>query len=343
MAIDIVAPMLEFLAAYGLYAVFVLLVLDGALLLPVLPGEIVMVMAVAAYANNLWDLAMLVLLATAAAIVGSLMLYGFSRWGGRSLIERHPRLFMMPRRRRERLERAFQHPLGQSLVLFLRIVPLTRVLVNIPAGLARMRVIPFVILSSIGMLVFHAGFMYITFVYGEPGAGVGEQAAALQQAYGSPAWEFIQANEVITALGALAFGAFLSFRASRRVLKWPDEPYGSLLGRLSVRMQLWGGLAVLALIAYDPALLFELSRLGGLDIEQLAGNLRWEPASFVAGLAGIATLLGIILIALEKTAKHRHEQWKEQQRLDEVEEAQVEALPEETDDGDAPVFEWADG
>ena len=49
---------------------------------------------------------------------------------------------MMPRKRRERLERTFQRPAGQSLVFFLRLVPLTRVLVNIPAGLAKMPIAP---------------------------------------------------------------------------------------------------------------------------------------------------------------------------------------------------------
>ena len=81
MAIDLLAIALEFLARYGLLAVFILLVLDGALLLPVLPGEIIMIMAVTQYANDLQDLVLLVGVATAAAMVGSLMLFGVSRAG----------------------------------------------------------------------------------------------------------------------------------------------------------------------------------------------------------------------------------------------------------------------
>src|SRR5688572_28007242 len=136
MAVDVVGTALDFIAAYGLVAIFILLVLDAALLLPVFPGEVVLVMAVATYATGYPSLAFLVLVTTLAGLLGSLLLYGITRGGGRKLVDRYPRLFMMPRKRREKLERTFAKPSGQSLVLFLRLIPLTRVLVNIPAGLA---------------------------------------------------------------------------------------------------------------------------------------------------------------------------------------------------------------
>src|SRR5687768_15621098 len=124
---DIVSVALEFIAEYGLVAIFVLLVLDAAMLMPVFPGEVVLVMAVAAYATDLPSLAFLVGLTTAAGVLGSLLLYGIMRGGGRRLVERYPRLFMMPRKRRQKLEKSFERPVGQTLVLVLRLVPLTRV------------------------------------------------------------------------------------------------------------------------------------------------------------------------------------------------------------------------
>ncbi|MDX1611715.1 MAG: VTT domain-containing protein [Candidatus Thermoplasmatota archaeon] len=314
MAFNLLDTALAFLDAYGLLAVFILLVLDGAMLLPVLPGEIVMIMAVAQYARTPWDLIMLIALATAAAIVGSLLLYAFSRWGGRRLIENHPRLFMMPRRRRERLERAFQKPLGQSLVLFLRVIPLTRVLVNIPAGLARMGLPRFLILSTIGMVVFHAAFMGFAYQYGEPGAGVAEQAALLSDAYASPAWDYMQANQVVTALGLLTLGAVLSYRGSRRVLKDPEEGSGSLIGWLAARVLFWGGIVTLVVLWLDPGIVFELTAAGNLDVREVAAQYGWDPVSFSYAFAGGATFLGLFLIGLGKLAKRRRlkHKWEQQ-------------------------------
>ncbi len=309
MAFDLVEPLMAFLAEYGLFAIFVFLVLDGAMMMPVLPGEIVMIMAVAEYAEDLQDLAMLVALATVAAILGSLILYGISRGGGRALIERHPKLFMMHPSRREKLENAFQHPVGQSLVMFLRVIPLTRVLINIPAGLARMKVGRFIVLSSIGMLVFHAGFMWIAFRYGG-GGGITAQATAVQDAVASPAWQYMQANELVTGLGLLALGAFLSFRASRRVFKDPEWYSRSAIGLLAERVLFWGGIAVLVVLWVDPGIIFELAEEGSVDLRAVAQQYNWEPVSFVAIGAGIATALGAFLMLLSKRAKKRKKRHK---------------------------------
>ncbi len=317
MAVDLVEPLMAFLAEYGLFAIFIFLVLDGAMLMPVLPGEIVMIMAVAQYAEDLQDLAMLVGLATVAAIIGSLILYGIARGGGRTLIERHPKLFMMHPKRRERLEKAFDHPVGQSLVMFLRVIPLTRVLVNIPAGLARMKVGRFIVLSSIGMLVFHAGFMWIAFQYGTAGGGITAQAASLQEAYASPAWQYMQANQLVTGLGILAIGAFLSLRASRRVFKDPEWYSRSAIGLLAERVLFWGGIGVLVVVWVDPGILFELARQGNLDLRTLALEYNWDPTSFVALAAGVATALGAFLMLLSKGAKRRKKRHKRKKKLQE--------------------------
>lgn len=307
MVFDLLGPTLEFIAQYGLIAIFVLLVLDGAMLMPVLPGEIIMIMAVTAYADTYGDLVFLVALATAAAVVGSLMLYGVARGGGRRLIENHPRLFMMSRRRRERLERAFENPFGQSLVLFLRVIPLTRVLVNIPAGLAKMKLGRFVVLSTIGMVIFHAGFMWLAFEFRQPGSGVAQAAASVNEEYASPAWNYVLANEVITVLAALALGALLSFRASRRRYHDPEETTGSIIGWLSTMALLWGGIAVGVALWLDPELVFRVAAAGGLDLEAVSVGLPNEPHSLVALAAGLASVLGLILTSLRRSAKRRHE------------------------------------
>ncbi len=308
MAIDIVDLALDFIAAYGLIAMFILLVLDGALLLPVFPGEIILIMAVAAYAHDPASLLMLIAVASAAGLLGSLILYSVTRGGGRRLVERYPKFFMMPRRRRERLERIFGRPAGQSLVLFLRLVPLTRILVSIPAGLAKMPLVRFVVLSTIGLGAYHAGFLWLTYEANRPGSTIATQKEQLQDAYASPAWDFVQTNAIVTGALVLALGVVLSARASARMYRaHPEETSGSLIGTLSVAVLTWGGV-VLAIATYaDVDTLFALAAVGGVDVAATAARFGLGPIQALLAVAAASTLLGLLLGRIRRAARQRHE------------------------------------
>jgi membrane protein DedA with SNARE-associated domain len=312
---DIVEAALGFIAAYGLVAIFILLVLDAAMLLPVFPGEVVLVMAVAKYATDLPNLVFLVVLTAAAGLVGSLILYGITRGGGRRLVEKYPRLFMMTRKRRERLEKTFARPMGQSLVFFLRLVPLTRVLVNIPAGLAKMPILRFVLLSGLGLLAYHAAFLWFAYEVRRPGSTLGTQKQQLQQAYADPAMEFVAANVILTCLALLVIGVVVSVRASRAMLRDPEESTGSFVGWLSTMVLLWGGFA-LGIAAYlEPDALVLLAEPGGLDLEALAADAGLSVTQLVSLVAAAMAVVGALLRGLSGQARQRRRRHLQEQRI----------------------------
>src|SRR5688500_5785321 len=316
MAVDLVGIALDFMASYGLVAVFVLLVLDAAMLLPVFPGEIVLVMAVAAYAADYPSLAFLVALTTLAGLLGSLLLYGIMRGGGRRLVERYPRLFMMPRKRRQRMESTFARPVGQSLVLFLRLIPLTRVLVNIPAGLAKMKVVRFILLTAIGLLAYHTAFLWFAYEVNRPGSTLATQRQQFQDAYASPAMEFVAANAVLSGLVALAIGSVLSVRSSLAILRDPEESTGSLIGWLTTMALLLGGLALGVAAYVDPEPVVELARLRGLDVEALAEQLDGTVTGVLYAGCAVALAIGLALRMLATyAASHRRRHDRERRAL----------------------------
>jgi membrane protein DedA with SNARE-associated domain len=316
--VDVVGTALHFIADYGLIAIFVLLVLDAAMLLPVFPGEVVLVMAVAAYATDYASLAFLVALTTAAGLLGSLLLYGIMRGGGRKLVERYPRLFMMPRKRREKMERSFQRPLGQTLVLVLRLVPLTRVLVNIPAGLARMKVVRFVLLTTIGLLLYHTAFLWFTYEVNRPGSTLATQRQQFSDAYGSPAMEFVAANAIASALVVLAIGCIVSVRASRAILRDPEEAGGSFFGWLTTMVLLWGGMAIGVTAYIDPATLVDLAAVRGVDVPALARLVGVTIAQFLLLVAGVMLGIGAILRGLATYAASHRRRFDRERRAQEA-------------------------
>lgn len=313
MAIDLVPYVLEFFARYGLIAMVVLLTIDGAMLNPLIPGEAVMIMAVAQYAETTTDLVPLIGIATAAAIGGAVILYGLSRVGGRPLVDKHPRLFMMDRRKREKMEEMFERPSGESLVCLLRLIPLTRVVVSIPAGIARMKFWRFLVLTTIGMLVWHSGFMYLAFKFQQPGSELASQAAVLQEAYASPAWQYLQTNEALAVIAALLIGCWLSFKSSRRMLKYPRGTVYSLMGWLTVRVLVLGSMAVAGLLYYDPSIVYDVALAGGLDVPEIAKQAGLEPVRMLAYSALGAWSIGVLLWGLEAGARRRQARIEEQE------------------------------
>lgn len=306
MVTDLVAPILDLVARYGLRAIFVLLVLDAAMLLPLVPGELLLIYLATRYAHDAFSLALFVLFGAVAATLGNLLLYGIARGGGRPFFERHPRLFFMTPRRRDQMERLFQRPAGQSLVLLLRLLPLVRLLVNIPAGLARMPVVRFVVLTFLGNLLFHTGFMWLAYESGQPGSAVASHANELRDGYANPAWDYVRANWVATAAVLLALGIVLSIRASMRGARQPGEPFrGSLLGTLSTLVLFWGGMSILVGLWIDPPLVYDTLTLSGYDLRTVALGVPFEPLSVAATLGGVAILLGLLLSSARRSARRR--------------------------------------
>lgn len=306
MVVDLLAPILDLVATYGLVAVFFFLVLDAAMLLPVLPGELLMIIAVQKFAPDRPALMFVVLLASTAATVGNLLFYGICRGGGRRLVEAHPRLFLMSPERRDRLEKLFHRPLGQSLVLFLRFFPFTRILVSLPAGLAGMPWIRYVVLSFLGNLPYHAAIMFLAFEARRPDSAVATQAATLKEAYANPAWAYVQANWVLVGLATLALAVILSLRASIKAARRPGKhPSSSLLGSLGTAVLFWGGAAILVGLWMEPPFVFDTISITGYDLRTTQLGLPYEPLSLAGAMGTGALLLGFVLASFSRNARRR--------------------------------------
>lgn len=88
------------------------------------------------------------------------MLYLFARYGGRRFLDRHPHFFGLTPKGRARMDAWFQHPAGETLVFFLRMLPFLRAAVSIPAGLANMDIRKFTVYSAAGSALFNGALAY---------------------------------------------------------------------------------------------------------------------------------------------------------------------------------------
>ncbi len=136
----------------GYWGVFALMFIESSLL--PLPSEIVVPPA-ADLARRLpdWNVGWVVVVSTAGSLAGALFNYYLALYLGRPLllrgIKRFGRYVRFSQRGYEQAEAMFQRH-GAISTFTGRLIPGIRHLISLPAGLARMRLLPFCLLTSLG-------------------------------------------------------------------------------------------------------------------------------------------------------------------------------------------------
>jgi membrane protein DedA with SNARE-associated domain len=163
-------------ASHGIYAVFLLMMIDA-----VFPAasEIVMLYAGAVAAGVIssthhvsvfgatigYGIGAYIVMALAGTLgyfVGSLLGWSIGLYGGRPLLERRGRLFHLTPEKLDRAEHWFQK-WGNMGVLVGRVTPVVRSFVSIPAGVFEMPLAPYSLYTLIGSAIWAfviAGFGY---------------------------------------------------------------------------------------------------------------------------------------------------------------------------------------
>jgi membrane protein DedA with SNARE-associated domain len=155
----------HFVREAGLPGIFALMAL-GSACIPV-PSEVVMLFAGFAVANpeqsashHHMTMLGIILAGLLGTMVGSWVAYAVGRGGRLELLERHGGKVHMGPAQIERADRWFQR-YGEPTVLFGRLVPLVRAFVSLPAGVARMPLGRFTVLSLIGTIPWVVGLAFL--------------------------------------------------------------------------------------------------------------------------------------------------------------------------------------
>ena len=197
-------------ASHGAYAVFILMLIDA-----VLPAasELVMLYAGAVAAGvfssahhvslfgakigfGAGAFVVMALAGTLGYLAGSIVGWWIGLRGGRPFLERHGRWLHLGPERLDRAERWFDR-WGNVGVLVGRLTPLVRSFVSIPAGVFRMALAPYTLLTLVGSAIW---------AFAIAGAGYG-----LGSSYERFHHDFRYAEYVVVA-GVLVLAAYLVYR-----------------------------------------------------------------------------------------------------------------------------------
>jgi len=148
--------MTQYLADAGYVAIYLLILLETVF--PPIPSEVIL--GFGGFLTTQSDLTVwgVVVVSTASALSGALLLYGLGRVLQPSRFEalllRYERTLRLKYSDVQRAEAWFRR-YGPWTVLVCRVIPVLRSLISIPAGMSKMPILPFVLLTTLGSAVWN--------------------------------------------------------------------------------------------------------------------------------------------------------------------------------------------
>ena len=168
MLVDLSDWVVDVIDALGYVGVALLVALEN--LFPPIPSEIVLPFAGVVARRGGATLPGMIAAATVGSVVGALTLYGVAAAIGpdrlAKVVLRYGRWLRVTNDDIARAERWFDRR-AVVAVLVGRCVPLIRSLVSVPAGFRRMPLVPFLVYTTIGSLVWNTGLVTAGYVLGE--------------------------------------------------------------------------------------------------------------------------------------------------------------------------------
>ena len=144
---EIFASILGWVRDFGYLGVALLMAIESSVL--PLPSEIVIPPAAYWASQGKMTLGGVVLAGTIGSYAGAMVMYALSRWLGRPLVVRYGRFIGITPRKLERAERLLER-YETGGVFFARLLPVVRHLIGIPAGIVRVRVLPYSVATIAG-------------------------------------------------------------------------------------------------------------------------------------------------------------------------------------------------
>lgn len=98
--------------------------------------------------------------------IGSALAYGAGMWGGRPFLEKYGRYILISHHDLDMADRWFNR-YGSWSIFLSRLLPVIRTFISLPAGIAKMHFIKFLVYTFLGSFIWSAGLAYGGYRLGE--------------------------------------------------------------------------------------------------------------------------------------------------------------------------------
>ena len=153
----------------GYFGVFVCMIIESACI--PLPSEIIMPFSGYLCYLGKFNIHLVALAGSLGNLFGAVAAYIVGVWGGRPFIERYGKYLLISKRDIDTSDSWFIK-YGEAAVLFSRMLPIVRTFISLPAGIYRMRFIPFCLFSFIGSVPWCYFLAFVGYKLGENWSGI---------------------------------------------------------------------------------------------------------------------------------------------------------------------------
>lgn len=145
------------------------------LMMEVIPSEIVL--AYGGYLVSEGDIHFLgaMIFGTAGGVLAQLFIYWIGRYGGRPFLEKYGKYILIRKHHIDYAEEWF-NKYGTGVIFTARFVPIVRHAISIPAGISKMSVGRFTLLTTLAVIPWTALFLYLGYVLGDQWERIDEAA-----------------------------------------------------------------------------------------------------------------------------------------------------------------------
>lgn len=149
---------------YGYAAIFVLMLLESALI--PFPSEVTMLAGGFYAAEGSLDLFWVGVAGVMGNMVGSWVAYAIGRKTGRAVLDRYGRYVLIRSHDVDKAE-IWWDKYGEAATFFSRLLPVIRTFISLPAGIAKMPLGKFSVYTFLGVVPWTFGLAYLGVVLGE--------------------------------------------------------------------------------------------------------------------------------------------------------------------------------
>lgn len=166
---NVVGVLLEWVQQLGYMGIML------GLMIEVIPSEIVL--AYGGYLVHLGHINFIgaVFFGTVGGVIAQLFIYWIGRYGGRPILEKYGKYILIQKKHIDASEAWFQK-YGSGVIFTARFIPVVRHAISVPAGIAKMPVSKFLLLTTLAVIPWSVLFVYLGMLLGEQWQHVDEKA-----------------------------------------------------------------------------------------------------------------------------------------------------------------------
>ncbi|GIO34202.1 MULTISPECIES: DedA family protein [Paenibacillus] len=166
---DIVSQLLQWVESLGYFGIML------GLMIEVIPSEIVL--AYGGYLVHTKSIGFVgaVVFGVIGGVIAQLFVYWIGRYGGRPVLEKYGKYIFIHKKHIDAAE-AWFNKYGSGVIFTARFIPVVRHAISIPAGISKMNIWRFTILTTLATIPWSILFIYLGSVLGEKWENINQEA-----------------------------------------------------------------------------------------------------------------------------------------------------------------------